>query len=73
MESNGILIENIKTPPGPNQTFAPVLINSYSLQDVKFNGHCLINSNTSVFNKSNKKFLHTRYMVKRFKYRFHAR
>ena len=35
------IIENI-TKSGSN--FAPTLINSYTLQYVKFNGHCLVNT-----------------------------
>ena len=35
-------IENITTS---ESNFAPTLINYYSLPDIKFNGHCLINNN----------------------------
>ena len=41
--------ESIKNPPGSGNTFAPSLIHSYPVPDVKFGLNCLINSNTSSF------------------------
>ena len=35
------IIENITKS---DSNFAPTLINSYTLQYVKFNGHCLVNT-----------------------------
>ena len=43
--------KSIKNPSESNNTFAPRLINSDPLPDVKFNGNCLINSNIFVFRK----------------------
>ena len=65
-------IENITTS---DSNFAPTLINYYTLPDIKFNGHCWINSNTNPFLSAVNLFyfLHTRSMVKRFKHRFYIR
>ena len=47
--SKGMSEESIKNPRSDN-TFTPSLIN-YPLLNVKFDGHCLINSNISIFRK----------------------
>ena len=49
--SKGILEESIKNPPGCENNFPPILINSYPLPDVIFGGNWLINGNISVFRK----------------------
>ena len=43
--------ESIKNPTESDNTFAPNLINPYSLPGVKLGGDCLINSNISFFRK----------------------
>ena len=50
-KSKGISEEIIKNTAGPNQNFASNLTGSYSLPDATFNGHCLMNSNNSIFKK----------------------
>ena len=61
-------IKNITTS---TNTFAPTLVNSYPLPDPKFNGNRLVNNNIFIPRKATNLyiFLHSRYMVKRFKYR----
>ena len=41
----GLLEENIKNITISDSNFAPNFINYYSSQDIKLNGHCLINNN----------------------------
>ena len=43
--------KSIKNTSESNNTFAPSLINSDPLPDVKLNGNCIINSNIFVFRK----------------------
>ena len=43
--------ESIKNPPGSDNNFSPSLVNPCPLPDLKFNRHCLINNNISVFRK----------------------
>ena len=51
VSKKGMSEESIKNPSNSNNNFAPSLINSYPLPDVKFNGNCLANSNIFVFRK----------------------
>ena len=51
VSKKGMSEESIKNPSNSNNNFAPSLINSYSLPDIKFSGNCLANSNIFVFRK----------------------
>ena len=57
-----------------DRNFAPTFLDHHLLQDITFNGHCLIN-NIFIPKKSNKSiyFLHTDSMVKKFKHRFYIK
>ena len=44
-KSNGTSEESIKYITKSNSLFAPTFVNHYILQDINFNGHCLINNN----------------------------
>ena len=50
-KSKGMSEESIKNPPGSDNNFSPSLVNPCPLPDLKFNRHCLINNNISVFRK----------------------
>ena len=51
VSKKGMSEESIKNPSNSNNNFAPSLINSYPLPDIKFSGNCLANSNIFVFRK----------------------
>ena len=64
--------ESIKNPAGSGNTFAPILISSYTLPYVKFNGNCLISNNVSAFRKV-VHFLQNKYKAKTFEHIFHIK
>ena len=73
-KSNGISEESIENITKSDNTFAPTFIGFCPLAALKFNGNCLIKNNFYNFRKIiNLYFLHTRYMVKKFKDRFHIK
>ena len=63
--------ENIDNITKSDSNFAPTFVDHHVLPDIHFNGHCLINKNTSIPKKSNEctYFLHTKSLVKKFKHR----
>ena len=67
--------ENIENMAKSDSNFAPTFVNHHVLPNINFNGHCLINNNTSTPKKSNKfiYFLHTKSMAKKFKHRFYIK
>ena len=52
-KSNGISEEIIEIITESDCNIAPFFVDHHELQDVKFNGHCLINNNICIL-KSNK-------------------
>ena len=73
-KSNGISEENIENITKLDSNFASNFIDHNALANIKFNGHCLIN-NTFIPKKCNKSiyFLHTKFMVTKFKLRFYIK
>ena len=71
---NGMSEENVENITKSESNFAPYFVDHHLLPDINFNGNCLIN-NISISKKSNKSIysLHTKSMVKKFKYRFYIR
>ena len=47
-KSNGMLEENIENITKSDSSFAPTFVGHHLLQDINFNGHCLINNNISI-------------------------
>ena len=73
-KSNEMSEENIQNITKSDSLFAPSFVDHHLLPDITFNGHCLVNNNTSVPKKViNIYFLHTESMDRKFKYRFYIR
>ena len=47
-KSNGMPEESIENMTKSDSNFAPTFVEHHLLPDMKFNGHCLINSNISI-------------------------
>ena len=47
-KSNGISEESIENITKPSSDFAPTFVDYHLLQDMNFNGHCLIKNNISI-------------------------